>query len=176
MPPQDDDDIRQQRDLVRQTREQSATQWDAIYQQIDQLTQLVNTQVLPTASSSANSGYALTTSAQELTRVTFTVPSGYTQAQVNGVGSMSCFNQNSTTIDRLFGYVDINGTAPQAQVGWAQPASAGNVTGQFALTLTGLSAGGSFYVRFMAWNGYGNTGAGSALNVCTLSAEVLFLH
>lgn len=147
-----------------------------LQEQIDQLRALVNTQIYPSSASSANSGYALTTTAQELSRITFTVPTGYTQAQVIGVGSMSCFNQNSTTIDRLFGYVDINGSSPAAQVGWAQPASAGNVTSQYTYTLTGLTAGSTFYVRFVAWNGYNNTGAGSALNVCTMSAQALFLH
>jgi len=90
---------------------------------------------------------------------------------------MSCFNQNGTTADQIWGYADINGANPPAQPGWAPPASGGNTVSLFARLITGLTAGQTFYARFVGYNRFGNTGvAAGNLNTCTLSAQVLFLR
>lgn len=184
MPPQQDDESRQAKDLARQQKEAEAKAFAAINAQleqiqtvVDQMQSVINTQVLPTQGSASAQNYALTTSGQELMRVTFTVPSGYTQAQVLGVGCMSCFNNSGTTADQIWGYVDINGSTPSAQPGWVPPASGGNTTSAFARLMTGLAAGSTFYVRFVGYNRFGNTGAAAGnLNTATLDAQVLFLR
>lgn len=177
MPPRPDDPQRRTRDIQRKAREDAASQRAAFDTTIAQITALINTQVVPAVASSSASNYALTTTAQELTRVTFTVPAGYTQAQVTAIGSMSCFNESGTTADQIWGYVDINGSTPAAQPGWTPPASGGNTASSYALLLTGLAAGATFYARFVGYNRFGNTGvAAGNLNTCTLNAQVLFLR
>lgn len=164
-------------DVTRQLRELPPSVATSFEPTVQRLESLINTQVAPASLAASNAGYALTTTAQELCRVTFTVPDGYTQAQVLAVGTLSCFNQSGTTADQIWGYVDIAGSAPAAQPGWTPPASGGNTVSMHARLITGLSAGATFYTRIVGYNRFGNTGVSAGnLNTCTIAAQVLFLR
>lgn len=145
--------------------------------QVATLAAQVALQISPASSHNGSSSYSLNTSAQELTRVTFTVPSGYTRALVFATTNLSVANQHNTLLDLLRGYVDIAGsfTSAPAPV-MVDPLHTANVNSSGTSLLSGLAGGGTFYVRTVAYNQYGYTGAASALNVCNLDAHVIFLR
>ena len=140
-------------------------------------TTAANASVTAAVGHNSASGYALTTSAQELTRVTMTVPAGYTQALIFGTASMTVIDLNSTLGDYIRGYIDINGVNGPVSGGTAvQSNFAVGVTVSYSYLYQGLAGGASFYVRAIYYNEFGNTGAGHARNICNLDTMVTFLH
>jgi len=131
----------------------------------------------PTTGHSTTTGYALTSSTLELTRLTFTVPAGVTRALVLATANTSVANQHNSLLDILRGYININGT----QIGtpgpvMIDPLHVANINSSGTRVLTGLSEGNTFYTSIVAYNDFNRTGAASATNnVCNLDAAVIFL-
>ncbi len=111
----------------------------------------------------------------EKVRATISVPSGYTQALVNVVSTISATNSTSST-DNIYLQISINGTS----VGWSAEGSApiGGVgfAGKGAAKLiTGLS--GSFYIAALTSTNVGNWAASTGnQNAVNIDASVLFLR
>ena len=140
-------------------------------------TAAANATVIPAVGHGSASSYALTTTPQELTRATITVPAGYTQALVFGTSSMTVLNQSGTGGDAIRGYIDINGVAGAVSGGAiVDVVHTVSVTVSYSRLITGLTGGSTFYVRCVYYNEAGMTGATSARNVCNLDATVTFLH
>ena len=145
--------------------------------QVAAIAAVVNAQVTGTVGRNSASGYALSTTPQELTRATITVPTGYTQALVFSTASMTILDNNGTLADIIRGYVDINGSSGAVSGGaFVNPYNAITVSVSYSRLITGLTGGGTFYVRCVYYNELGNTGAAHARNVCNLDATVTFLR
>ena len=140
-------------------------------------TAATNAMVTAAVGHNTASSYALTTTPQELTRATITVPAGYTQALVFGTASATVVNQNNTLIDFVKGYIDIaGGSAPVSGGQVVNTILDVTVTVSYSRLLTGLTGGSTFYVRCVYYNEQGNTGAASTRNICNLDATVTFLR
>jgi hypothetical protein len=144
--------------------------------QVAQIASVVSKQVVPDVGHSAASRYSLGTSAQELCRITFTVPAGYTRAQVLGTTTFSVYNASSTSADILRGYVDVNGTYSTPSPSMVDTLRTGQITNSRSVILTGLTGGATYYVRAIGYTQLGVTGAGASGNVCNLDAQVIYLQ
>lgn len=131
----------------------------------------------PTTGHATVTGYGLSTSPLELTRVTVTVPAKVTRALVLATANTSVANQHNSLLDILRGYVNINGSAigtPGPVM--IDPLHVANINSSGSKVLTGLTADSTFYVSLVAYNDFGRTGAASATNnVCNLDVAVVFL-
>jgi hypothetical protein len=145
--------------------------------QVAAIAAVVNAQVTADTGHTGASGYALGTSGQELCRITFTVPSGYTQALVLGSTTISIANQSSTSADFLRGYVDVNGTSSTPSPVFVPPLQTGQASNARSVVMTGLTAGSTYFVRAVAYTQMGVTGAASGTyNICNLDAQVIYLR
>ena len=136
-----------------------------------------NAAVTAAVGHSSASGYALTNSAQELTRTTITVPAGFTRALVFATSSMTIGNNSSSSGDVIRGYIDINGNAAPVSGGqFASPSIPISMSVSFSSLITGLTGGSTFYARAVFYNEINATGVASVRNICNLDAAVTFLR
>jgi hypothetical protein len=162
----------QRAQAVRVLQEQVA----ALEEQQEELARQLAFSQSPTAQHSVTSGFALNTSPQELIRLNFTMPAGFTRAQVFGSTTISTFNQNGGLGDVLRCSLEINGSVSSTPTPvYVPPLSGQSMSAAYGQVLT-LPAGSSFWVRAVAYNQLGNTGSATALNVCNIDATVLFLR
>ena len=144
--------------------------------QVATIASVVSKQVIPDVGHNAASNYSLNTGQQELCRITFTVPSGYTRALVLGTTTFSIFNQSSTQSDVVRGFVDINGVSSTPSPALVNPINYQQVTNSRTALLSGLTPGGTYYVRTIGYNQFGNTGASTGLNIANIDAQVIYLQ
>lgn len=157
-----------------------ATQQATLADQQAQLTAQVATlaaqvalQVQPASGHSGVASGALTSTPSEITRCTFTVPSGYTRAQVFGTVFVSVYNTGNAA-DNIRAYLDINGAySSTPTINSLVSFSGAGLGSSYAATLTGLTSGSTFYVRGIVYNQTGNANQYNGANV---DATVLFLR
>jgi hypothetical protein len=165
------------RDKVQAALEDLQFQADRLKEQQEELARQLQFSQSPTAAHSVISGFDLTSTPEELIRLTFTMPDGFTRAMVYGSTTISVFNQNGGLADVLRCYLQINGagaTSTPTPV-FVPPLSGQSMSANYGELLT-LPAGSEFWVRAVAYNQLNNTGAATNLNVCNIDATVLFLR
>jgi len=194
MPPAEDAQPRKVADLERAVRELApsvarsfAPVFEAINAQIaqmnaiqvEQAAQLVSLnaavalQVQPASGHSGVASGTLTSTPSEITRCTFTVPAGYTRAQVFGTVFVSVYNTGANA-DNIRAYLDINGAySSTPTINSLVSFSGAGLGSSYAATLTGLTSGSTFYVRGIVYNQTGNANQYNGANV---DATVLFLR
>lgn len=189
-PPTEATLIRRIEDLERQQRETLPALMSAIapmFADINQaiadiaaqqatLADLVSKQVATDAQFANGPGTMnITTSEVDIASVSFTVPAGYTRAQVLGISSIGVFN--GATAARSFAgriYIDRNGTPVNWGGRWYQAAPASSDSGVYPNVqrqLTGLAAGDVLRVRLIV---IGSTAWGATSGGSTLDAQVTY--
>jgi hypothetical protein len=164
------------KDKVQAALEDLQAQQDVLAAQQAELARQLAFSQSPTAQHSVVSNFALTTSAQELIRLNFTVPDGFSRAQVFGSTTISTFNQNGGLGDVLRCSLEINGEGASTPTPvYVPPLSGQSMSAAYGDVLE-LEAGSTFWIRALAYNQLGNTGAATNLNVCNIDATVLFLR
>lgn len=141
---------------------------------IDALTALVNSTVVPQASSNSVSGVATSTTSTVEVSVSFEVPNGYTQALVIGTATAMAYNNTAAT-DYIYAEVIINGVQGGELYAAAPAGIAAGVNAPYFTTLTGLTDGETITVSSSVRTGFASW-AGSASNVTNVYAQVIFLH
>lgn len=185
MPPQDDDDIRKQKDAARTQKEADAQNWQAIYQQItglqsvvNQLTSIVDVMEQPAVGSAGASAFVLGTGWTTVCSLTLAVPAGATRAFVSAVGVMTAYSASGqpSSFDVLYAATQIAGATGPVSIVPADLVLTG--TAAQSLELTGLTGGSTITVALLGHLNYGpgSAGPGSpAISQATLSASAQFL-